>query len=392
MPLQNQYGGSGGVMFNPNETEEEKRARYQAEALRSSVSDAQVASQQSEYDRLMTQGAGPQGRTVGSRNTFVAASPFEHIAEVAASYIKGKKAKKVKGELETSLAKQATSRAADKADKRIKSEELVEIKKAQADQLGEHYKALDSNAKERIANDVLKMEETKANNIRRNEAAMSKLDKRATEFRPTTQGERSKVSNMRFGINSVSNAGETFKDSYARPLGGASIISDAATAIGTTLGVDPTGVVNLFSDSPEEVKEGESSNFQDAARWLAGWKQGYTLWQRNELFGATLTPSEQKAWNSAGEINLNMDPTEIRKRVSQAEQIMRKRADASAFTGITAGQNPKMWQGMTSQGFDPATFGQEMAAPAQPGAPTGLQGPVEPNKVYSYKDYMDEDE
>ena len=79
--MSSNYGNAPPQMFNPNESEEEKRRRYQAEALRSSASDEQVKSAQADYDRLeaRTQGAGPQGRTTGSRNTYTAASPFEQI-------------------------------------------------------------------------------------------------------------------------------------------------------------------------------------------------------------------------------------------------------------------------------------------------------------------------
>ncbi len=386
MPLQNQYGGSGGVMFNPNETEEEKRKRYEAEFLRSSVSDAQVSSQQREYDQLSDVGKGPKGRTVGSRNTFVAASPFEHIAHVVAAGIKGKKAKKAKGALEESLGKKAASRASEKADKRVRTEKLDTIKAEQAKQLGDHYTNSDENAKSRIANDVLKMKETEANNIRKHEEKMKKLDQSATDFRPTTSGERKQMSSMRFGIDAVASAGTTFKDSYARPAG-APVISQWAVDQATTMGLEPDDVAGMLNKmGMGGDNEAEDTNFQDAARWMAGWRQGYTLWQRNELFGATLTPSEQKAWNSAGEINLNMDADEIRKRVSQAEAIMRKRADASAYTSATAGQNPAMFAGMTSPEYDVSAYGQDMAAPAAGAAPTEAAQPNQPQRIISYKD------
>lgn len=381
MPLQNQYGGSGGVMFNPNETEEEKHKRYQAEFLRSSVSDDQVASQQKEYESLTSSSKGPKGRRVGSRNTFVAASPFEHLAHVGASYLKGKKAKKVKGELEESLAKQATSRAGEKADKRIKDEKLVTIKAQQQEQLGEHYASLDENAKTRLANDALKMKETEKNNIRKHVAAMATLDKANTDFKNTTAGEREKTSTLRSKIRTVTEAGKTFKDSYARPLGDMPVISRAAVRFGTSTGVDPT---SLFGghESDKGKKEGEASNFQDAARWLAGWKMGFTLEERNRIFGATLTPNEQIAWDEAGDINLNMEAGEIKRRVEQIEVAMRGRADDGAFTAYTNRQNLDAWRGMTSPGFDVKTYAAEGAGGAAPQV-----GPApEPQREISYKD------
>ena len=378
MSFANQYLKGAPQAFNPNETEEEKRKRLQAEFLRSSVSDEQIKSQQREYDQLSQEGAGPKGRSVGSRNTFVAASPFEHLAHVLAAGIKGKKRKKIEGRLEESLAKRAASRATEQADEKIKEDHIRIIKDRNSKQLGDHYKTLDENTQRRLANDEIKMEETKANNLRRHEAAMAKIDKNATDFRPTTSGERKQMSSMRFGIEAVASAGETFKDSYARPAG-VPVVSQWATDAATTMGLSPADVsgalntVGMGGDTEEE-----DTNFQDAARWMAGWRQGYTLWQRNELFGATLTPSEQKAWSSAGEINLNMDPAEIRKRVSQAEEIMRKRADSSAYTSVTAGQNPALWKGITSKGFD-------MGAPTAPTGPTAPTTPTAP-KVINWKD------
>ncbi len=398
MPLRNEYGGSGGVMLNPNETEEEKIKRYQAELLRENATGEQVKSQQREYDRLSTTRAGPKGRTVGSRNTFVAASPWEHLAHVGAAAIRGKRAKKSKTALEETLGKQRAGKALTEATDRVRKERIDAIRAEQQEQLGEHYKNMDENAKARLANDELKINETARNNIRKHEEALSKAEAKATDFRPTTQGERKDVSAMRFGIDSVAEAGKTFQDSYARPLGGMPIISSMAVRLGTTAGVDPTAISdmsNLFGSKTEQEKTGEASNFQDAARWLAGWKQGYTLWARNELFGATLTPSEQTAWNEAGEINLNMEAGEIRRRVTQAEAIMRKRADSKAFTSITAGQNPELFTGMTSTGFDPNTYGQNMAAPtgavpgtpATPGTPPAGAAPgQQPQRVISYKD------
>lgn len=410
MPLQNKYGGSGGVYHNPNETEEERIKRYQAEALRNSVADEQIKSQQREYDQLSDVGAGPKGRSVGSRNTFVAASPFEHLAHVVAAGIKGKKRKKAKGELEESLGKRAAARAVEVADKRIKAErvesraenkevrdeQLLIIKAKQAEDLGERYKSLDESAKNRLALDERKLDEIKANNIRRSEDRMAALDKKATDFRPTVSGERKLMSNMRFGIEAVASAGETFEDSYARPFAGLPVVSQFAVDNATSLGLNPRDLAGMLDKVGAAGDIGEDDNFQDAARWMAGWRQGYTLWQRNELFGATLTPSEQKAWNAAGEINLNMDAAEIRKRVSQAETIMRKRADSGAYTSITAGQNPALWTGMTSSGFDAKTYGQNMAAPAAPTAPTAPTAgaaptaPAQPEerKLISYKDYM----
>lgn len=398
MPLQNKYGGSGGVYFNPNETEEEKRKRYQAEFLRDTVSDEQIKSQQSEYDKLTAKTKGPQGRTVGSRNTFVAATGFEHLADVLAKGIRGKAAKKIKGSLEESLAKKAAARATEKADERIKGEtalaleaekteysrirdeQLDIIKKKQAEVLEGHYNNLDETAKNRLANDEMKAEETKANNIRKHVAKMAELDAEETNFTKTTAGERDKTGTLRSKIRVIEESGKSFKDSYARPFGNVPFISRAAVRLGTTTGYDPTNIIGGI-EADETRGEGEASNFQDSARWLANWKMGFTLEERNRIFGATLTPNEQIAWDEAGDININMEASEIRRRVAQIEKSMRGRADDGAYTAISNGQNPAAWYGMTSPGFDPNTYatGGGSPAAAEGGAPAAQQ-------VISYKD------
>ena len=60
----NQYLGGPPQMFNPNETEEQRRQRYIAENLRGTASDEQAASQQRDYDRLAGQvdRPGPKGQ------------------------------------------------------------------------------------------------------------------------------------------------------------------------------------------------------------------------------------------------------------------------------------------------------------------------------------------
>lgn len=370
MDFQNQYL-SAPQMFNPNqqETEEQRRMRLQAEQLSANMAtDEEVAAARDQLKRAdaLRDREGPKGRRVGSRDTFVAASPLEHLAHVWASKVRGDTAKKAKEELGVTLGKQRMGQATARQFEMENKEEIRRIAAKQADDLGARYEDLSKNAQDKLEQNVLKMAETERHNKAMEEARLKDINSKDDNFKKPTQGQMTTMQNMRFGIDAVAHAGTTFEDSYSRPLGGLPVVSQWAIDAATTAGVDPTniaaglkavsGIGGLGGDQSGTVEEKEAreSNFLDAARWLASWRQGYTLWQRNQLFGATLTPSEQKAWNAAGEINLNMEPDEIRKRVAGAEEIMRKRADAAEYTSVTAGQNPQLWTGMgTAGGYDP---------------------------------------
>lgn len=65
---------------------------------------------------------------------------------------------------------------------------------------------------------------------------------------------------------------------------------------------------------------------KEAAQWWASWNQLYSLGQRNQLFGATLTPNEMQAW-AQSDINPSMSPDQIKERVGNIAGILQKHAD-----------------------------------------------------------------
>lgn len=83
---------------------------------------------------------------------------------------------------------------------------------------------------------------------------------------------------------------------------------------------------------------------KDAAQWWSEWKKFYTLGTRNQLFGATLTPNEQKAWAEV-DINPSMSAKQIRERMTKLHDEVVRAAKRRASE-------------MTVEGFDPEVITQ----------------------------------
>jgi hypothetical protein len=82
-----------------------------------------------------------------------------------------------------------------------------------------------------------------------------------------------------------------------------------------------------------------TEKMEEAEQWWSNWNRFYTLETRNRLFGATLTPNEQRAWNAA-DINPSMDPDEIRTRVSNLLGTMRETTGRELGALVEGGYNP----------------------------------------------------
>ena len=390
------------TMFNPNtrgqETEQQRQMRIQAEQLAAmSASDEEIRAQAKQLEQAdaLRDVAGPKGRRVGSRNTFVAAHPLEHAAHVWASKVRGKKSKEERKKLEELTGKGRMAAAEETIRKRgledeasSRAERKLVVSEENSANLGEYYTNMDANQKERLNNDTTKMLETERHNRAEEEAKLTTINDEANEFTKTTAGERKTLTDKGTAVRMVRNSNAAFKDSYARPFGGLPVVSSVAGELMTQSGISGADIDKVLPGQGGE-------NMEDAVRWLAAWKQGYTLANRNDLFGATLTPSEQIAWNSAGEINLNMEASEIRKRVKQAEDIMAEKMMDNYATGVAAGQNPALWEsampGVETMYNDRAAAERQAAMEAatggqgvqQPGAippPGGPAGPEEPRK------------
>lgn len=344
-------------LFNPNqqatEDEEQKKMRIQQQRLKEMMAtDEEVASAQKAFDRAdaLRNTKGPQGRSVGSRNTFVAASPFEHAAHVWASKIRGDTAKDKEAVLQEKLGKQRAGRAEEQAREIDDKAEIMRIKQEQADAVGENYDRLKEKDKNDLALNQKKANETERHNRAMEEERLAKINAKNTNYKSMTQKGLTDIVDAGSVLQGMKKSEDTFNDSFARPAGGLPIVSTAITNMSTTAGVNPYDIAAsvkgaLGMDTGGEENKADSKNFKDAAEWLAGWRQSYTLLSRNKLFGATLTTNEQKAWDQAGEINLNMDADEIRSRMAAAYDIKARRAGIMRDAGVTNGHNPELYEG-----------------------------------------------
>ena len=89
---------------------------------------------------------------------------------------------------------------------------------------------------------------------------------------------------------------------------------------------------NTFS-SPNYVVGGDLSNWiarntthgtpgmREAARWWQDYTRNSELFERHEMFGAALTPTEQAAWRAA-DINPNMEPGMVRANLATRHRIL----------------------------------------------------------------------
>lgn len=141
------------------------------------------------------------------------------------------------------------------------------------------------------------------------------------------------------------------------------------------------GAVNSFNDDfagntitggLENSIQGVSSTFGTEGQrdWWASFRRNDNI-IRNELFGATLTPSEQAAYASTS-INERMDPKEIRRNLITRQDIIRKALTRKTNFLKAQGYSDEAIQALAGE-FAPE-FG---AAPSQNDDPYGIT--VDPN-------------
>lgn len=104
---------------------------------------------------------------------------------------------------------------------------------------------------------------------------------------------------------------DTFKDEYQQIWG-----SGPQSKLPQTFA--RYGVVNPLAD------EAHQKRVKDATQWYADFKMKFSAQERNRLFGATLTPSEEKAWDEALLIHPGMDADEVRTRLANFQDAYSK--------------------------------------------------------------------
>lgn len=114
----------------------------------------------------------------------------------------------------------------------------------------------------------------------------------------------------------------------------------------------PTAFINNFASASSRndllkyVGPDVDPDVKEAAQWWADWRFFFTLEKRHELFGATLTANEQKAWDEAQLVMPGMDPAEVKRRIetlqAAAERALLKRANMGMAD--TLPQNQEVWR------------------------------------------------
>jgi hypothetical protein len=85
---------------------------------------------------------------------------------------------------------------------------------------------------------------------------------------------------------------------------------------------------------------------QEMARWWADQAMFDELPKRHELFGATLTGNEQKAWRSAT-ISPDLAPSVIRERLAIRQKIVDDAAERMRASAVAGGKSGKQFDAAT---------------------------------------------
>lgn len=93
-------------------------------------------------------------------------------------------------------------------------------------------------------------------------------------------------------------------------------------------------------------------NSKAAQDWWANYDKFYTLEMRNLLFGATLTPNEQRAWAGAN-ISPEMDDQQIQQKLTNLFNVLQERKARIANVYVDEGYNPQSIETLTGVDVTP---------------------------------------
>lgn len=125
---------------------------------------------------------------------------------------------------------------------------------------------------------------------------------------------------------------ETWDPSYAAggaPGKGKPLERTAKNFLARTGSPEGLALAETFGMDTENIKKGRE--------WWKNYRLLYELPARHELFGATLTPGEERSWKSAA-INENMSPEEIEKHLATLRQIATR-----VLNDIAEGKRAASW-------------------------------------------------
>lgn len=91
-----------------------------------------------------------------------------------------------------------------------------------------------------------------------------------------------------------------------------------------------------------------SKEMDEAQNWWAASDRLYTLFQRNKLFGATLTTNEMKAWGEAN-ANKNMKPEQVKKMLDSILTVAQKELSSNVQGFYEGGYDPDQVDALTAR-------------------------------------------
>jgi len=104
-----------------------------------------------------------------------------------------------------------------------------------------------------------------------------------------------------------------------------------------------------------------TKKMDEAQQWWAASDRLYNLFERNKLFGATLTSNEMKAWAQAN-ANKNMKPEQIKAMLNDILRVAQEELQANVEGFEAGGYDPEQINALTQRSF-PKAAGEE--APAE---------------------------
>jgi hypothetical protein len=151
--------------------------------------------------------------------------------------------------------------------------------------------------------------------------------------KPLQEADSKRLEEMTQELGSLRRLRSSFKPEYA----GGGPIGRALT----------TGAQFLGALAPEKAKGVAPQLSRESANFWAEWDRMVTLPQRNKLFGASLTPSEQGSFEAAQTVKPGSDPKDIEKAAAQMEQIIASRRGNLSGALSSEGYNPGAIQRLT---------------------------------------------
>ncbi len=149
--------------------------------------------------------------------------------------------------------------------------------------------------------------------------ALKSQGKETEDYRPLSTSLENRAQAQAANLENLKMLQSSFVAEYAQPL--REQLGDLGAGAGPLHNL-PLWAARTFGAGTEQAKNAEE--------WYGSWRRFMTLPVRNELFGATLTPSEQKAWDQALEIGPGMSEEQITSRIrtliEEAERSAKRRA------------------------------------------------------------------